>query len=101
VWGYIYGAKISLLNICLPCGRVDIWNRRKNIFFFFLTFGGGGANEPAGWVITHSGERELEKPPRRCADGFDLFVNPEGPNGEAPIPVARVAIVPRNFARMR
>jgi catalase-peroxidase len=102
-----YGKKISWADLMILAGNVALESMG------FKTFGFGGGREdvwepedeiywgPEGkWLADerYSGERELDNPLGAVQMGL-IYVNPEGPNGNAD-PIAAARDIRETFARM-
>src|SRR6187402_3865866 len=102
-----YGRKISWADLMILAGNVAL----ETMGFKTFGFGGGRADvwEPdqdvywgseTAWLADkrYSGDRELENPLAAVQMGL-IYVNPEGPNGNAD-PVAAAKDIRETFARM-
>ncbi len=102
-----YGSKISWADLMILTGNVAL----ESMGFKTLGFAGGRKDvwEPAGniywgseekWLEDgrYSGDRELEKPLAAVQMGL-IYVNPEGPNGNAD-PVSAAKDIRETFGRM-
>ena len=102
-----YGSKISWADLMILTGNVAL----ESMGFKTLGFAGGRKDvwEPAGniywgsekkWLEDgrYSGNRELEKPLAAVQMGL-IYVNPEGPNGNAD-PVSAAIDIRETFGRM-
>jgi catalase-peroxidase len=101
-----YGRKLSWADLMVLTGNVAL----ESMGFKTLGFAGGREDQwEADWVYwgpetefladkRHSGERRLEKPLGAVQMGL-IYVNPEGPNGNAD-PLAAAKDIRETFGRM-